>query len=114
MHSILDAFLAQTGGSGGSSGLMSLAPILLMFVVFYFLLIRPQQKQAKKHQEFVTQLQRGQEVYTQGGIIGRIHEVGDKWVSLDVGGGVKVRFVKGQVTGVWSDQGPAPKMEVKK
>ncbi len=109
MHSILDAFLAQTGTGGGSSGLVTLAPILLMFVVFYFLLIRPQQKQAKKHQEFVTQLQRGQEVYTQGGVIGRIHEVGDKWVTLDVGGGVKVRFVKGQVTGVWSDQGPEAK-----
>ena len=62
MHSILDAFVAQTGTGGGSGGLISLAPILLMFVVFYFLLIRPQQKQAKKHQDFVTQLQRGQEV----------------------------------------------------
>jgi preprotein translocase subunit YajC len=110
MHSILDAFLAQTDGGGG---IMSLAPILLMFVVFYFLLIRPQQKTAKKHQEFVTQLQRGQEVFTQGGIIGRIHEVADKSVTLDVGGGVKMRFVKGQVSGAWSDQGPV-KPEAKK
>lgn len=112
MHSILDAFIAQTG-TGGGSGLVTLAPILLMFVVFYFLLIRPQQKQAKKHQEFVTQLQRGQEVFTQGGIIGRVHEVGSKWVTLDVGGGVKMRVVKGQVSGAWSDEGPA-KAEAKR
>ena len=114
MHSILDAFLAQTAqDGGGAGGIMSLAPILLMFVVFYFLLIRPQQKQAKRHQEFVAQLQRGQEVHTQGGIIGRIHEVGDKFVTLDVGGGVKMRFVKGQVAGAWSEQGPV-KPEAKK
>ena len=114
MHSFLDAFFAQAAPDGGGmGGLTSLVPILLMFVVFYFLLIRPQQKQAKKHQEFLTQLQRGTEVYTQGGIIGRIHEVGDKFVTLEVGGGVKIRFVKGQVAGAWSDQGPV-KAEVKK
>ncbi len=114
MHSILDPFFAQAApDGGGAGGLMSLIPILLMFVVFYFLLIRPQQRQAKKHQEFLTQLQRGTEVYTQGGIIGRIHEVGDKFVTLDVGGGVKMRFVKGQVSGAWSDQGPV-KAEAKK
>lgn len=114
MHSFLDAFFAQAAPDGGGmGGLTSLVPILLMFVVFYFLLIRPQQKTAKKHQEFLTQLQRGQEVHTQGGIIGRIHEVGDRFVTLDVGGGVKVRFVKGQVAGAWSDQGPV-KPEAKK
>ncbi|HEU4383985.1 MAG TPA: preprotein translocase subunit YajC [Anaeromyxobacteraceae bacterium] len=114
MHPTLDAFFAQAAPDGGGlGGFTSLVPILLMFVVFYFLLIRPQQKQAKKHQEFLGQLQRGSEVYTQGGIIGRIHEVGDKFVTLDVGGGVKMRFVKGQVAGGWSDQGPV-KAEAKK
>ena len=108
MYATLDTLLCQTApDGGGAGGLMTLAPILLMFVVFYFLLIRPQHKQAKKHQEFLGQLQKGQDVYTQGGVIGRIHEVADKSVVLDVGSGTKIRVVKGQVSGVWSDQGPA-------
>ena len=104
---------AAPAPAGPAGDLMTFLPMIAIFVVFYFLLIRPQQRQAKKHQEFLTQLQRGTEVYTQGGIIGRIHEVGDKFVTLDVGGGVKMRFVKGQVSGAWSDQGPV-KAEAKK
>ncbi|MGE5247628.1 MAG: preprotein translocase subunit YajC, partial [Verrucomicrobiota bacterium] len=60
------------GGSGGAGGLMGLAPILLMFVIFYFLLIRPQQKQARKQQEFIKNLKVGDRVVTAGGLHGEI------------------------------------------
>lgn len=114
MHSILTAFVGQTAPDG-AGGLGFLLPVVAMFVVFYFLLIRPQQKQAKKHQEFVTALQRGQEVFTQGGLIGRVHEVQEKAVVLDIGSGTKIRVVKGQVSGVWLDKpGEQAKVEAKK
>ena len=104
MHSILSSFLAQTAPEGGGAfgALGNIIPILLMVAVFYFVLLRPQQKQAKKHQEFVSQLQKGQDVVTQSGIIGKVFQVDDKTVTLDIGGGNKVRFVKGQVAGSWS------------
>ena len=104
MHSILSSFLAQTAPEGGPLGALSgFVPILLMVAVFYFVLLRPQQKQAKKHQQFVSQLQKGQDVVTQGGMIGKVFQVEDKTVTLDLGGGNKVRFVKGQIAGAWSD-----------
>jgi preprotein translocase subunit YajC len=102
MHSILTAFLAETAPDAASS-LMQLVPFVLIAVVFYLVFFRPQQKQVKKHQEFVSQLQKGQDVVTQGGIIGKIFQVDDKTVTLDLGGGNKVRFLKGQVSGTWSD-----------
>ncbi len=102
MHSIVTAFLAQTAPEAPNP-LIQLVPFVLIAVVFYLVFFRPQQKQAKKHQEFVSQLQKGADVVTQGGIIGKVFQVDDKTVTLDLGGGNKVRFVKGQVAGSWSD-----------
>jgi len=102
MHSILTAFLAETSPDATSS-MMQLVPFVLIAVVFYLVFFRPQQKQVKKHQAFVSQLQKGQDVITQGGIIGKVFQVDDKTVTLDLGGGNKVRFLKGQVSGTWSD-----------
>jgi preprotein translocase subunit YajC len=112
MKSILAAFLAQTAPEGAGNPLMQLVPFVLIAVVFYLGFFRPQQKQAKKHQEFVSQLQKGQDVVTQAGIIGKIFQVDDKTVTLDLGGGNKVRFVKGQVAGSWSDA-PTPDKDSK-
>jgi preprotein translocase subunit YajC len=116
MHSILSSFLAQTAPEGGGAfgALGNIVPILLMVAVFYFVLLRPQQKQAKKHQEFVSQLQKGQDVVTQGGIIGKVFQVEDKTVTLDLGGGNKVRFVRGQIAGSWSDAAGGPDAKEKK
>ena len=114
----LDAFLAQTApqGGGGFGGLGGLLPIVFIFVIFYFILIRPQQKQAKKHQAFVAALKKGDEVVTQGGIIGTVVVVQDRTVTLDVGQGNKLRVLKAQVGGAWQEGGaiePA-KTEAKK
>ncbi len=102
MESILTAFLAQTAPDAPNP-LMQLVPFVLIAVVFYLVFFRPQQKQVKKHQEFVNQLQKGQDVVTQGGMIGKVFQVDDKTVTLDLGAGNKVRFVKAQVAGSWSD-----------
>ena len=116
MHSILSSLLAQTAPDGGGplGTFTGLLPIVAIFGVFYFLMIRPQQKQAKKHQEFVTKLQKGQDVVTQGGIIGKVFQVEDKTVTLDLGGGNKVRFVRGQIAGSWSDAAGAADAKEKK
>lgn len=86
---------AATGGTSGT--LMSVLPLVLIFVVFYFLLIRPQTKRAKEHREMVAKLAVGDEVVTNGGMLGRIGEVDDNFVTLEVARNVSVRVQKFQV-----------------
>lgn len=80
---------AQAAGAAteAGGGLMSFLPIVLMFVVMYFLMIRPQMKKAKEHQRLVTELQKGDEVVTQGGIAGRVAKVGENYLSVEVSEG---------------------------
>jgi len=75
----------------------SLLPLILIFVVFYFLLIRPQTKRAKEHKEMVSKLQAGDEVVTNGGLLGRIAEVGENFVTLEVASGVAIKVQRFQV-----------------
>ena len=86
---------AATGGTSGT--LMSVLPLVLIFVVFYFLLIRPQTKRAKEHREMVGKLATGDEVVTTGGILGRISEVSEHFVTLEVAANVAIRVQKFQV-----------------
>jgi preprotein translocase subunit YajC len=67
------------------AGLFNLIMLVVLFVVFYFLLIRPQTKRAKEHKQMVDSLQKGDEVVTNGGLLGKITELGDNFISLDVG-----------------------------
>ncbi|MBF0176068.1 MAG: preprotein translocase subunit YajC [Magnetococcales bacterium] len=88
MFDLVGAAWAQNGapGPGGSGATMlNIIFMVLMFAVFYFLLIRPQQKQQKQHRSMIANLQRGDSVVTGGGIIGRIHRVDDDVVQLEVG-----------------------------
>jgi preprotein translocase subunit YajC len=104
MPSVLHAFFAQTA-EGPTQGLSNmLIPLVLMGAVFYFLLIRPQQKQAKEHQKLLTALKRGDEVVTQGGMIGSVFQVEDRTVTLDIGGGTKVRVLKANIIGAWVEK----------
>ncbi|GAB1392638.1 preprotein translocase subunit YajC [Rhodocyclaceae bacterium] len=78
---------AQAAGAAAqdpTGGLMGLMPIILMFIVLWFLMIRPQMKKAKEHQKMVGELQKGDEVVTQGGMAGRIVKVGENYVTLEV------------------------------
>ena len=86
---ISDAW-AQVGGEGGS-GLLSLAPLVIIFVLFYFLLIRPQQKRAKQHKEMVASIKKGDDVATNGGLLGRVIDLDDNFVTLEIAKGVNVK-----------------------
>jgi len=96
---ISDAWAQAGTPPGGAQGF---APGVLMMVfvivVFYFLLIRPQQKKAKEHQTMVSKLAAGDEVVTSGGILGRVVEVGDSFVTVEIAEGVRVKVQKFQVT----------------
>ncbi|HET9391743.1 MAG TPA: preprotein translocase subunit YajC [Steroidobacteraceae bacterium] len=87
---------AAPGAAGGNPFAM---PILLglFIVVFYFILIRPQQKKAKEHQSLVSKLASGDEVVTNGGLLGRVVEVGDHFVTLEIAEGVRVKVQKFQI-----------------
>lgn len=77
------AYAQATGGSP-DGGLVGFLPIILMFVLLYFLLIRPQMKRAKEHKAMIEMLEKGNEVVTAGGLVGRITRISDGYVSLEV------------------------------
>jgi preprotein translocase subunit YajC len=92
---------APTSGAGGTAGLlMGLAPWLLIFVIFYLLMIRPQQRRVKEHQAAIAAVKKGDDVITGGGIRGRVTKVGDEEVEVEVAQGVKVRVVKSTISAV--------------
>jgi preprotein translocase subunit YajC len=110
MHPLLTAFLGQTAGEspGGFGGAMSMPlMLLLMFGVFYFVLWRPQSKERKRLSQWIAGMKKGDEVVTQSGIIGTVHQVEDRVVTLDVGGGNKLRLLKSQVVSAWKPSEPA-------
>lgn len=78
---------AQAAASDPTGGLMGLLPIVLMFVVLWFLMIRPQMKKAKEHNKMVGEIAKGDEVVTQGGMAGKIVKVGDNYITLEVATG---------------------------
>ncbi|MFT7596512.1 MAG: preprotein translocase subunit YajC [Paracoccaceae bacterium] len=83
-------------------------PLILIFAIMYFLLIRPQQKKAKEHQAMVAAVRRGDQVITQGGLIGKVSKVKDDGeVEVEIAEGVKVRVVKSTITQVMSKTEPA-------
>jgi len=102
MHPVLHAFLSQTAPEGQAANpILQFLPFILIAFVFYFIFFRPQQRQAKQHQAFLVALKKGDEVVTQGGIVGTVHLVEDRVVTIDVGGGTKLRVIKNQVAGGW-------------
>jgi len=95
---VRDAY-AQTAGGGLGGGGMGQIIILVVFVaVFYFLLIRPQQKRAKDQQAMLSRLSSGDEVVTSGGILGRITDVSDTFVTLEIADGVRIKVQKAQIS----------------
>jgi preprotein translocase subunit YajC len=111
MHPVFEAFLAQTAEGQQQSPIPTMFMLVAMVAVFYFIVFRPQQKQAKELKSFVASLKRGDEVYTSGGMVGTVTLVEDTTVTLDVGGGNKIRVLKSSVAGAFK---PAPaKQETK-
>ncbi|MDR3435692.1 preprotein translocase subunit YajC [Telmatospirillum sp.] len=105
---ISEAYAQAAGASaGGIDALQQFLPLILIFVVFYFLLLRPQQKKMKAHREMVAQVRRGDRVLTQGGIIGQINKViSDTEVSVEIAEGVRVRVLRASITEVLAKTEP--------
>ncbi len=95
---ISNAYAQAAAPAGAGGGLMSFLPIILMFVVLYFLMIRPQMKRQKEQKAMIDALGKGDEVVTAGGLVGRITKVGDGYVTLEVSEGTEIVVQKASVT----------------
>jgi len=106
---MLDIAYAQAvPGIGGPGQMLSFLPLVLIFVIFYFLLIRPQQKKAKQHQAMLGKLKKNDEVMTSGGIYGRVMSLADNVVTLEVAPNVRIRVNRPQIsTVITNDKTPA-------
>ena len=91
---------AQAAGGAQPNALLQMLPLLLIFVVFYFLLIRPQAKRAKEHKAMVAALGTGDEVVIGGGLLGRITETGDQFLTVEIANGVQVKVQRHTVATV--------------
>jgi preprotein translocase subunit YajC len=92
--------LAAVAPAGGASFLIQTIPLVLVFVIFWFLMIRPQQRRAKEHQAQILAVKKGDRVVTGGGLIGRVTKVGDNEVEVELGQNVRVMAVKSTLTQV--------------
>ncbi len=91
---------AAAGGGDMSSTLMSMLPLLLMFAVLYFVMIRPQMKKQKEHRAMIDALAKGDEVVTAGGLLGRVTKLGDGFIGLELASGVEVQMQRASVVQV--------------
>lgn len=99
---------AQAAGGGGVAAFGQFLPLVLIFAIMYFLLIRPQQKKVKDHQKMVSAVRRGDQVVTAGGLIGKVSKVkDDDEIEVELATGVKVRVIKSTLSRVLSKTEPA-------
>jgi preprotein translocase subunit YajC len=91
--------MGQSGaaGQGAQGGFTAFIPLILMFVIFYFLLIRPQQKKTKEHREMINNLRKGDRIITAGGIYGRITGIDDTTVTLEIADKVRIKLARQNV-----------------
>lgn len=101
--------MGQGGAQGGqgAGGFSAFIPIIIMFVIFYFLLIRPQQKKTKAHREMIGSLKKGDRIITGGGIHGRVTGVSDTTLTVEIADKVRVKVNRGNVTALMSAGEPA-------
>ena len=95
---ISDAHAQAAAAAPTGPGIMNFILLPLMIVVFYFLLIRPQQKRHKEHQALLSKLASGDEVITTGGLLGRITEVSDTFITVEIADGVRIKVQRQQIT----------------
>jgi len=104
------AFAQAAGGGGAGGAFASFIPLILIFLIMYFLLIRPQQKKMKQHKAMVDALRRGDQVVTQGGLIGKVSKVkDDEEIEVEIAENVRVRVVRHTVAQVLNKTEPAEK-----
>jgi preprotein translocase subunit YajC len=100
-------------GAGGAGGIASFIPLILIFAVFYFMLIRPQQKQAKLKQQFLNELKNGNKVITSGGIHGTITGLTDTVVTLEIADKVRIKVSRSSISGPINKDGSVPVIDKK-
>ncbi len=100
------------GGQGAQGGFSAFIPLILMFVIFYFLLIRPQQKKAKEHQEMINNLKRGDKIITGGGIHASVTNIDDQVLTVEIADKVRVKMNRASVAALVK-AGPQPQNEKK-
>jgi preprotein translocase subunit YajC len=98
MSLLISSAYAQTSGSGSAGGGFQIIILVVFVAVFYFLVIRPQQKRVKDQQSMISRLTSGDEVVTSGGMLGRITDVGDNFITLEIADGVRIKVQKAQIT----------------
>jgi preprotein translocase subunit YajC len=94
---LIPSAYAQAPAAGGDAGLMGFLPIILMFVLLYFLMIRPQMKRAKEQKAMVDALQKGDEVITAGGVLGKITSVSDTYITVEIAANTEICLQRGAV-----------------
>jgi preprotein translocase subunit YajC len=102
MDWLISTAAAQATGAGGGAGMLAnpLLFMVVMMVVFYFLLIRPQNKKAKEHRQLVASLEKGAEVVTNGGILGKVTDVSEHFINVEIAEGVTVKVQRHTITQV--------------
>ncbi len=95
------------GAAGGSGGFASFIPLILMFVIFYFLLIRPQQKKTKEHRQMIDNLKTGDRIITSGGLHGRITGISESALTVEIAEKVRVKVNRASVTALMQTSPPA-------
>jgi preprotein translocase subunit YajC len=96
----ISSAFAQTTGGDMQSSLMSMLPLVLMFVVLYFVMIRPQMKRQKEHRTMIEALAKGDEVATAGGLLGKVTRLGDVYLGVEIANGVEVQVQRSAVVQV--------------
>jgi len=105
---ISEAFAQAAAGAGGQNPIMQFLPFILIIGVFYFLMIRPQQKRAKEHKNMIGALRRGDNVVTSGGIVAKVSKViDDNEVELEISTGVKIKVIRSTISTVVGKPAPA-------
>ncbi|MFK8069194.1 MAG: preprotein translocase subunit YajC [Gammaproteobacteria bacterium] len=97
---ISNAMAGATGGAAATPGIAEFLPLILLFVIFYFMLIRPQMKRAKEHKNLVGSLEKGDEVITNGGLLGKITDLGENFISIEIASGTEVKLQRTAITAV--------------
>ena len=97
MNFFISDAMAQAAGTGPQGGLVTFLPMIILFVVFYFLLIRPQQKRQKQHKEMLASIAKGDEIVTMGGLLGKVIDLNENFMTLEVAKGTQVKVQRNLV-----------------
>jgi len=100
MDSLLEFFISSAWAQDASPGIVSFLPLVIIFVLFYFLLIRPQSKKQKEHKQMVDAVGAGDEVVTGGGVLGKVTDIGEQFLTVEIANNVSIKVQKHTISAV--------------